>query len=203
MTTCTDVRDALSARVDGEDPGLDERAIASHLRACAGCRAFEARIGALHRSMRVTAAPAVPDRTQPILQAIAAERSVPEDGRDSVLRVVLAVIGIMQLALSVPALVLGDDAGVPVHAARHIGSFGVALAVGFLYVAWRPSRLSGLLPVMTALVACLVGTSIADVIGGTTPAFTETQHLAEIVGVATMWLLAHPMTLRARRIVTP
>jgi hypothetical protein len=55
--------------------------------------------------------------------------------------------------------------------------------------------------VLGALVACLVGTSIADVVAGTTPALAEGQHLAEIVGVAAMWLLAHPSTLRARRIV--
>ena len=154
--------------------------------------------------MRVTAAPVVPDLTQPILAAIAAERTEPQDESRLGARACSSPsIGILQLALSVPALVLGEDAGLPVHTARHIGSFGVALAVGFLYVAWKPSRLSGLLPVMTALVACLVGTSIADVIGGTTPVITETQHLAEIVGVATMWLLAHPTTLRERRIVTP
>ena len=153
--------------------------------------------------MRVAAAPAVPDLTSPILAAIGAEQEAETAGtsRDLFPRLLLASIGVLQLVLSVPALVLGEDAGLPVHTARHLGSFGVALAVGFLYVAWKPARVQGLLLVLTALVACLIGTSIADVMGGTTPALTEGQHLAEVVGVAAMWLLAHPSTLRARRIV--
>lgn len=158
---------------------------------------------ALHRVMRVTAAPPVPDLSAPILAAIGAERGEATEHPDLAVRLLLGVLGLVQLVLAVPALILGDDAGLPVHTARHLGSFGVALAVGFLYAAWRPARVSGLLPVMTALVACLVGTSVADMIGGTTPAFTEAQHLAEIVGVAAMWLLAHPSTVRLRRIVTP
>lgn len=203
MTNCADVRDALSAQLDGEDPGVAGSVIDDHLSACEECRAFGARIGTLHRSTRVTVAPPVPDLSAPILAAIARERDDTGDRRELPLRLVLAALGMLQLALSLPALVLGEDAGLPVHTARHLGSFGVALAVGFLYVSWRPSRVSGLLPVMTALVACLVGSSIADMLGGTTPAVTESQHLAEIVGVAALWLLAHPNTSRARRIVTP
>jgi predicted anti-sigma-YlaC factor YlaD len=203
MTRCTDIRDALSARLDGEASGVNPSELDAHLRGCDDCRAFGRRIGALHRSMRVAPAPAMPDLTAPILASIAAEQEAEEAGatRDLFPRLVLAAIGILQLVLSVPALVLGDDADLPVHTARHLGSFGAALAIGFLYVAWKPSRVHGLLPVLTALVACLVGTSIADVMGGTTPVITEAQHLAEIVGVAAMWLLAHPATLRARPIV--
>jgi predicted anti-sigma-YlaC factor YlaD len=205
MTTCSEVRDAVSAGLDGEDPGLSQTVIDSHLQGCDQCRGFAARVGALHRSMRVTAAPAVPDLSVPILAAIGAdegETTGVSDKRDLLPRFVLALAGALQLALSLPALVLGDDAGLPVHAARHIGSFGAALAVGFLYVAWKPSRVTGLLPVMTALVVCLVGSSVADAMAGTTPALTEAPHLAEIVGVAAMWLLAHPTPHRSRRIVT-
>ncbi len=203
MTRCTDIRDALSARLDGEAGAVDPAELDAHLRGCDDCRAFAHRVGTLHRSMRVAPAPSVPDLTVPILAAIGAEQEADAAGttRDLFPRLLLASIGILQLVLSVPALVLGEDAGLPVHTARHLGSFGVALAIGFLYVAWKPSRVHGLLPVLTALVACLVGTSIADVMGGTTPVITEAQHLAEIVGVAAMWLLAHPSTLRARRIV--
>jgi predicted anti-sigma-YlaC factor YlaD len=203
MTHCARVREALSARIDGEQPGLDEPSITTHLERCGACRAFEARLAATGRSLRVSPAPEVPDLTAPILQAITADAHPRGEAHDGFLRVVLAVIGVLQLALSIPALVLGDDASLPVHTARHLGSFGVALAVGFLYVAWKPSRISGLLAVMTALVACLVATSVADIVAGNTPALTESQHLAEVVGVATMWLLAHPTSLRGRPIVMP
>jgi predicted anti-sigma-YlaC factor YlaD len=113
-------------------------------------------------------------------------------------------VALVMIVAALPALVLGDDAGLPVHAARHVGSFDLALAVGFLFAAWRPSRIAGLLPVVAALVACLVGTSVLDVLEGRTGALTETQHIVEVAGLAAAWLLAHPLTPRRRaRLSTP
>jgi protein SCO1/2 len=40
--TCTDYRQALSARVDGEDPGLDPAELDRHLAGCPDCQAFVA-----------------------------------------------------------------------------------------------------------------------------------------------------------------
>jgi predicted anti-sigma-YlaC factor YlaD len=92
----------------------------------------------------------------------------------------------------------------PVHAARHVGSFDLALAIGFLFAAWRPSRLPGLLPVVTALVVCLVGTSVLDVLDGRTGALTEVQHVVEVVGLGAAWLLTHPLRPSRRpRLSTP
>ena len=94
---------------------------------------------------------------------------------------------------------LGSDAGLPVHAARHIGSFDVALGVGFLYAAWKPWRIPGLLPVVAALVACLVGSSLLDVASGNAAAVGEVQHGLDFVGLVVVWLLRpapEPRTLR-------
>jgi hypothetical protein len=107
----------------------------------------------------------------------------------------LGAAALLQIALAVPALVLGDDANVPVHIARHIGSFDVALAVGYLWVAWRPARaLEGVFPIAAALVACLVGSSILDVITGRAAAAGEFHHVTDLVGLTAMWLLG-PRTL--------
>jgi hypothetical protein len=46
---------------------------------------------------------------------------------------------------------------------------------------------------VTALVACLVGTSVLDVLDGRTGALTEVQHAVEVVGLAAAWLLTHPL----------
>ena len=54
----------------------------------------------------------------------------------------------------------------PTHVARHLGSFALALGVGLLVVAWKPERAAGVLPVVAALVACLVGSSIVDIVSG-------------------------------------
>jgi predicted anti-sigma-YlaC factor YlaD len=38
--TCMQIHQAISARLDGEDPGLDEPTVYAHLAGCADCRAF-------------------------------------------------------------------------------------------------------------------------------------------------------------------
>jgi predicted anti-sigma-YlaC factor YlaD len=200
---CTTARTAISARLDGEEPGVDPVDLANHLQRCSACRAFARDAESMHRDVRLARAPAVPDLTAPILASIGSDRR-PHAAHERALRITLAVVGVVMIVAAVPALVLGDDAGLPVHAARHVGSFDLALAVGFLFAAWRPSRVVGLLPVATALVVCLVGTSVLDLIDGRTGALTETQHAVEVVGLAAAWLLAHPLRPRhAARLSTP
>jgi predicted anti-sigma-YlaC factor YlaD len=157
----------------------------------------------MHRELRLTRAPAVPDRTASILEAIGADTGRGYAPHEGVLRVTLVAVAAIMIVAALPALVLGDDAGLPVHAARHVGSFDLALAVGFLFAAWRPSRVSGLLPVVGALVACLVATSVLDVIEGRTGALAETQHVVELAGLIAAWLLAHPLAPRRARLSAP
>ncbi len=125
-----------------------------------------------------------------ILSAIGASAPTPAPSHLDAWRLGLAVIGVVQIALGVPALLLGADAGLPVHTARHLGSFSIALAVGFLFAAWRPSRVAGLFPVAAALVACLVVTSIVDVASGRAAAANELGgHVTELLGLALLWLV--------------
>lgn len=199
--TCMQIHQAISARLDGEAPGLDESTVYAHLAGCADCRAFSHRAEALHRSVRLAPAPAIPDLTPAILTAIGAEtlgtdRAEPDT--NLALRWILVAIAVAQIAVAIPALVFGSDAGLPVHTARHIGSFDVALAVGFLYAAWKPSRIPGLLPVVAALVACLVGSSLLDVASGNTRALGEAQHVLDFVGLAVVWLLSRPAPRRVQ-----
>jgi predicted anti-sigma-YlaC factor YlaD len=189
--SCTRVRDAISARLDGEDPSLDPAIVEDHLATCPGCRAFAADAERLHRTLRLTPAPEIPDLAPRVLVAIGAESGTGDTQR--ALRVILAALALVQIAVAVPALVLGNDAGLPVHTARHLGSFDVALAVGFLFAAWRPSRIPGLLPVAFALVACLVGSSMLDVFAGNTAALSEAHHVTDFAGLVVLWLLSRPV----------
>src|SRR6266852_4105175 len=78
---CTRIRDAISARLDSEDPGVEHLVIDAHLDTCAGCRAFAVSAERLHRTSRLAPAPEVPDLTPAILAAIGDEpalRSGPE-----------------------------------------------------------------------------------------------------------------------------
>ena len=200
---CNTARTAISARLDGEELGVDPSDLAHHLERCTACRAFVRDAESMHRDVRLARAPAVPDLTAPILTSIGSDHR-PYPAHEHALRITLALVAVVMIVAAVPALLLGDDAGLPVHAARHVGSFDLALAVGFLFAAWRPSRVAGLLPVVTALVACLVGTSLLDVLDGRTGALTEAQHAVEVVGLAAAWLLAHPLRPRRRpRLSTP
>jgi predicted anti-sigma-YlaC factor YlaD len=196
--TCDQIREAVSARLDGEDPGVPPEEVDAHLAACAQCRAFADGAGALHRSLRLAPAPDVPDLTPGVLAAIGAESEPGRGGQVVVLRCVLAALALVQIAVALPAL-FGADGGLSVHSARHLGSFSLALAVGFLYAAWRPSRIAGLLPVAVALVACLIGTSVFDVADGRAAALAEASHVTEIAGLVAVWLLTHQGLTRRPR----
>jgi predicted anti-sigma-YlaC factor YlaD len=191
--SCERCRDAVSAALDDEGLGASAAVVHSHLAECAGCRAFESDARLLHRAVRVTPAPAVPDLTPRILGAIGDVQPAPKNGgvpthRDA-WRAALAIVAVVQIALALPALVLGNDAGLPVHTARHLGSFAAALGVGFLVVAWKPSRSPGLFPLAAALVACLLLTSIVDIANGRTAALGELSHSTELLGLALCWLV--------------
>jgi predicted anti-sigma-YlaC factor YlaD len=185
---CSHIRTAISSRLDGEETGVPADIVAAHLVSCAGCRRFERDAAALHRATRLAPAPAVPDLAPGVLRAIG-EVGAPAKP-EGALRVGLAIVALVQIGLAAPALLLGDDAGLPVHTARHLGSFAVALGVGFLFAAWRPARVAGLFPVAAALVACLVVTSLVDVTTGRAGAGNEMTHATELVGLAALWLLS-------------
>lgn len=195
---CSRFRTAISSRLDGEDPGVDADALDAHAGECADCRAYAVAAEDVTRAVRVAAAPPVPDLTPAILAAIAAERAAADEpASERALRWVLAAIGLLQIAIAVPALILGEDADLPVHLARHFGSFEVALGVGFLFAAWKPQRAAGILPVVAALVVCLVGSSLLDVMSGSTAAGPEVHHATDIAGLVVIWLLTRTATARA------
>jgi predicted anti-sigma-YlaC factor YlaD len=195
--SCTQIRDALSARLDGEDPGVDEADLYAHLAGCAGCRSFAHDAEDLHRAVRLERAPAIPDLAPAVLAAIGEETlaarrgsaAAPSHDVVQVLRWVLVALAIVQVVVAIPAL-LGNDAGLPVHTARHLGSFDLALGIGFLYAAWRPQRISGMLPIVGALVVCLAVSSLLDVAAGNTAALGESHHLADFGGLLVMWLIS-------------
>lgn len=202
---CTDCRTTISAALDGEDRITPD--VEAHLDACAGCRRFETEATSLHRLTRVAPAEPVPDLTASILAAIGEDTlQARERKRDritvspehvSALRVGLFVVAAIQLFTAIPAL-LGSDAGVPVHVARHIGSFELALAVGFFTAAWFPRRAAGMLPIIGALVACLFVSSIIDVVSGASSFGGESQHLVDLVGLSLVFLMTR--TVDARRV---
>jgi predicted anti-sigma-YlaC factor YlaD len=106
------------------------------------------------------------------------------------LRPALAWCGIVIAVQAVPPLVFADLDGVPTHIARHVGASALALAVGFLYTAWRPNRAAGLLPFVAALFATTFAGAVLDSVSGARSPLAETTHLAELVGLVLLWMVA-------------
>ncbi|MER5332789.1 zf-HC2 domain-containing protein [Micromonospora sp. NPDC002717] len=193
--TCDDVRTALSARLDGEDPQAAPAVLDAHTARCPGCRAWLARAEQVTRLARVRAV-AVPDLTASVLAAVAADpvtaRRVPEAtrrARRQVLRVAVAVAAVAQLSIALPVLLAGLDVTVDPHTSREMASFDVALAVGFALAAWRPERARAFVPVALVLAVCLAGTSAVDIANSTTALVHEVGHLAAVVQAGLLWAL--------------
>jgi predicted anti-sigma-YlaC factor YlaD len=187
---CDTIREALSARLDGEAPGLEEATIDDHLATCGACVAWSEELATLHRTVRVREADTVPDLSAAILGAHRPARRPVLTEVISPARWALFAVALSQLVLAAPALLLGEDAGATVHVARELGSFDVALAVGLLVAAWQPARAWGLLPVIAALGLVLAGTAVLDVVRGTASGFGEAHHALDLAGLVLLWWVA-------------
>jgi predicted anti-sigma-YlaC factor YlaD len=184
---CRDAIDLISADLDGRAAPSEVRLLELHTASCPSCRDHQRRALMLDRSVRVRSAEPIPDLTDAIL----ARARPPQARRLTWLRVSLAWIGVLGVAQAVPNLVLGHDAGASTHVARHVGALTVALFVGFVYVAWRPQRAFGLLPIAVSLAVFMAGASIVDVSQGLVSAPGELgAHSIDVAGVLLLWLLA-------------
>jgi predicted anti-sigma-YlaC factor YlaD len=203
---CETCREYLSARLDGEpaDPSVDE-----HLAGCPPCRAWLVEATGLDDRVAPALSLDAPDRAAAILAAVGADRAEAQREETAALlfpwRAGLAAVGLLQLLLAVPAL-LGTTNGVTEHLSREMGSFDVALGVGFVFAAWRPARAWGMLPLVATLAACLVVTTLVDLQQGQAGALAESTHLLDLIGLGLLWALAYsyrrPAPARAR-LVTP
>lgn len=184
--SCIPFHEMISAQLDGELSGDETDSLVIHLDSCASCRVLERALVAQHRSFRIHAADDIPDLAPRVL-AIA---HPPRLGRRGWVRQGLAVIGLTELVIALPALILGEDGGAPVHVARHVGSLGAALGFALLYVAWKPTRAYGLLPFVAALAVCMLTASVFDLLFGRASFVAESTHLVEFAGMFFVWLLA-------------
>jgi len=188
---CENYRLGISARLDGEDTGIDDASLAWHLAHCEACRAFESEAIGLTRAVRVAATEVALDLTPTIMAAINEQRVGRASRFDpQALRIGLITLAVVQMLLALPVLIFGRDAGAPIHLAREIGSFDFALAVGFFFVGWRPARAYGMLPLVAAVVLCLSVTTAVDLVRGTATLLNESAHLLDVMGLAAVWEMA-------------
>jgi predicted anti-sigma-YlaC factor YlaD len=124
--TCEDLREALSAELDGERSPHPHAVLDAHLVDCAACAAWADAAHAITRRVRLGAAQDVPDLTAKVLAAWNAPsgraRRSPWWRRGVTARVTLAVLAIAQFVVTFPQLWLGHDADTATHPAHELGS---------------------------------------------------------------------------------
>jgi predicted anti-sigma-YlaC factor YlaD len=192
---CDTIREALSARADGEATSDDIALIDAHLVDCVGCRSFAADMERLDRMVRIRPAEPVPS----LVASVTARARPARLGRGGWLRPALAWVAVVMLFQSLPALIFGEAAGTSPHLARHLGAFGAALAIGFAYAAWKPHRAFGLLPFTAALVATTSVSIVADIVTGSRTPLAELIHITELAGLALLWMVSGSPGWRGRR----
>ena len=193
---CAAIRELLSAQLDQESTREEETTANAHLGRCAQCQAWWSEIGQMNRVLRVRLAETIPDLATGVL----ARAHPPTVGRRQWVRLSLAAVAATELVLAAPDLLLGQAASV--HDARHLGSFGVAMSIGLLYVAWRPARAFGILPIVVALAVTMGVSAVVDVGHGRTTSISESHHVLEIAGLVLVWMLASQPAPRRFRPLT-
>ncbi|WP_232663682.1 zf-HC2 domain-containing protein [Pseudonocardia sp. TRM90224] len=195
---CSECREALSARLDGEDAPGESADVDAHLEECAECAAFAERAAHVTRLTRTRLAEPGPDLTGAVLAAAGSgKRRRRGVGADAV-RLALGAVAVGQFALAISGVVAAGGhhdtggavagAGV-VHFAHESSAWNLALAVAFLWVATGPVRVAGLLPVLTAFVGALAALSVADVLGGHVEAARLVTHGLVVAGLVLLVVL--------------
>lgn len=196
--TCAECREALSARLDGEDAADERRAVDQHLVSCAQCRGFGDSAARITRLARTGVAVPGPDLVDAVLAAAPPPRAIT---LARVARVLLAVVAVGQMGLSLAGLLAvnvvssAEHAGAPLggatmaHMSHEAAAWNLAIGAGFLWVSLQSSRSAGLVPVLSAFVGLLTLLSAVDlVLGRVEPARLFTHGLV-VAGLALVLLL--------------
>jgi predicted anti-sigma-YlaC factor YlaD len=195
---CEQCREALSARLDGEERPEHQAALDAHLQACAECRRWVDDAAHLTRLARMSVVTTVPEIGDEVLAALP-EPAVPRRARlAGALWVALAVVGgsqlflgLVQMTTSLPATHLHGTG--PAANSHHLwtesAAWNMAIGAGFLWTAVRRVSATALIPVLTAFVALLTLLTANDLWSGR----VEPQHLLShgfvIVGYVLLMVL--------------
>jgi predicted anti-sigma-YlaC factor YlaD len=182
----------MSALLDGEPAGVEQSVLEEHLARCPDCRSWRDDAHIVTRHARLAAAEQAPAAGAALLAALAAEQRRPLRRLSPLARTRLALVAVAlaQIALTVPQLILGSDHEAPIHIAHEMGSFDLALAIGFLAAAWQPTRARGMHIVIGVAALLLVVTAAIDLIAGRTTIADEAPHLLAVAGWALLYRAA-------------
>ena len=198
---CEIARETLSALLDGEEAPPRDRGVNAHVAECDDCRSWQESAHLLTRRVRLTSARPMADGTARILEAVMADRPARRSARGrQLLRAGLAVAALAHFVIIVPALVLGQGGiSVPAHAAREIGAYNLALAVGFAVTALRPQHARAMRPLIGVATLCLIALTVIDTASGETTLLEEAPHLITLVGLVLLQLIVERESATDRR----
>lgn len=199
---CERYREALSARLDGEDGPAGRVDVDAHLAACPACRQWYADAAAVTRLARIGLAVAGRGVSDQVLDAVPG-RARHVRGLLTGLRLLLGVLGVAQLLLAVAQVALpahgmtmgGGMSGTAQgatggHLLHESAAWNFALGVGFLLIAWRRRPPAGLVPVLTAFLAALTLLTADDLITAAVGWSRIASHLLVLTGYLVVVLLS-------------
>lgn len=210
MLSHSDIQKALSARIDGEVPGIDDAVVDAHLAQCGECAAFWDRSLALSRSLSFveadTALTPPADLTDVIVAGVESEfrrRLANRAVALAVNKVVLAIVAALhtvwaaKLVISAgkaSALALNAD---PALAPLFVGAAAVrvGIAAALLFVCWKPAQIPGVLLIVGAMFGFSLSFAVLDAVSGSGVAPWREMTLLTVtaLALACMWVLDRGM----------
>lgn len=179
---CDRAREALSARLDGEPLGTSSAALDGHLAACPDCARWAEAAQRTTRLARLSGAP-VPDLSAAIVNGVVLPvgRVVR---RRRLLRLALLLVGLVQVAVGVPALA-GDSIGMAMsaHGAHEAAAWNLAIGVAFVAASFVPRRATGLIPLLGTFLVVLGLLSVRDLADGTVTGLRLASHAVALLGL--------------------
>ncbi|MFF5987713.1 zf-HC2 domain-containing protein [Prauserella flavalba] len=183
---CATAREAISATLDGEDPGVEPAELDEHAGRCPDCAAWRERAAEVTRLARLAPAVEVPDVTERALAGFRPSRRAQWRGG---LRWALAVTALCQLGVVAGQFLTSDPAHGTGHLLNETAAFNLAIGVALLWVAARPGRARSQWPLLLTVSAALVLLSVADVVQGNVTWHRLGTHLPLLAGALLTVLL--------------
>lgn len=201
MISHEQVQDALSARIDGESPLLDDAVVDAHLAQCPPCREYFSQALALSRQLHLAEGDrhlTSPDLSEVILAGVddpwrrMAQRRIVTL---TIGRVALVAMVLLWVAWAIQAVASGsvEDGGVTTAAVR----FGVATSLGLC--AWRPGQVPGVLLIVGSMFTFTAGFAIRDAILATSDIAPGAVVIPLVTALALVWTWVADRGVEVRR----
>lgn len=182
---CFRAREALSALLDGEDPGVERDVVRPHLDSCPACSRWQEDAAGLDRRMRL--APATTEGEPDLAARVLPNVRLPRPRRwPAVVRAALAVVALAQLGIAAANLAgpLGLHTTLPsAHMSHEVTAFNLAFGVALLGIAHDSRRANGQLPLLTSFLVVLAAVSTFDLSSGNVGWSRLATHAPIVLGL--------------------